>query len=106
MAKSLSRHYPTVLEQKQPSKEFRNYSQTYLTLKSKFVDVEKVLLVAKQAQVHAENARGAGIAVTQIYTKKPETLPVTFAGSLCKTHDVLCSKMADVHGLEVHDNQT
>ena len=29
--------------------------------------------------------------------------PVTFIGSLCKIHVVLCSKIADVHGIEVHD---
>ena len=30
--------------------------------------------------------------------------PVTFTGSLCKFHVVLCSKIAeDVHGIEVHD---
>jgi len=33
-------------------------------------------------------------------------LPVTFVGSLYKTHDVLCSKIADVHGIEVHDVRT
>jgi len=32
--------------------------------------------------------------------------PVIFVGSLCKIHDVLCSKIADVHGTEVHDVRT
>jgi len=31
---------------------------------------------------------------------------VTFVGSLCKTYAVLCSKIADVHGIEVHDVRT
>jgi len=50
--------------------------------------------------------RWAGIEVTQNYAKKPEMLPVTFVGSLCKTHAVFCSKIADVHGIEVHDVRT
>jgi len=29
-----------------------------------------------------QKTRGAGIEVTQVYMKKPEMLPVTFAGSL------------------------
>jgi len=29
--------------------------------------------------------------------------PVTFIGSLCKIYVVLCSKIADVHRIEVHD---
>jgi len=29
--------------------------------------------------------------------------PVTFIGSVCKIHVVLCSKIADIHGIEVHD---
>jgi len=29
--------------------------------------------------------------------------PVTFVGVLYKAHAVLCSKIADVHGIEVHD---
>jgi len=32
--------------------------------------------------------------------------PVTFVGSLCKIHAVLCSKIVDVHGIEVHDIPT
>ena len=34
--------------------------------------------------------------------------PVTFVGSLCKIHAVglLCSKIADVHGIDVHDVRT
>jgi len=31
---------------------------------------------------------------------------VTFTGSLCTIHVVLCSKIADVHGIEVHDVRT
>ena len=31
---------------------------------------------------------------------------VTFVGSLCKIHAVLYSKIADVHGIEVHDVRT
>jgi len=33
-------------------------------------------------------------------------LPVTFVGGLYKTHAVLCSKIADVHGIEVHNVRT
>jgi len=32
--------------------------------------------------------------------------PVTFTGSLCKIHAILCSKIADVNGIEVHDVRT
>jgi len=34
------------------------------------VIVEKILLLAKQTQVRAKKTRGAGIKVTQKYTKK------------------------------------
>jgi len=44
-------------------------------------NVGKVLLLAKQTQVHAEKTRGAGIEVTQNYAKKHEMPPVTFVGS-------------------------
>ena len=54
-----------VLEQKRSSKQFRNYSQTYLTLKNNLLNARRVLLLAKQAQDHAEKTRGAGIEVTQ-----------------------------------------
>jgi len=43
---------------------------------------------------------------TKNYTEKPEMPAVTFVGSLCKIHAVLCSKIADVHGIEVHDVRT
>jgi len=33
-------------------------------------------------------------------------LTVTFVGSLYKTHAILCSKIADVYGIEVHDVRT
>ena len=33
-------------------------------------------------------------------------LPATLVGSLCKTHAVLCSKIADVHAIEVRDVRT
>ena len=68
--------------------------------------VGKVLLLAKQRQVHAEKTRGAGLEVTQKYTKKHEMRPITFVGSLCNIHAALCSKIADVHGIEVHDVRT
>jgi len=34
--------------------------------------------------------------------------PVSFVGSLCKIHAVglLCSKIADAHGIQVHDVRT
>jgi len=59
--------------------------------------IRKVLLLAKQTQVHAEKTRGGVIEVTQDYTNKPEMPLVTFVGSLCKIHAVLRSKTADVH---------
>jgi len=36
------------------------------------LNVRKLLLLAKQTQVHAEKLRGVGMEVTQNYTKKPE----------------------------------
>ena len=30
-------------------------------------------------------------------------LPATYVASLCKTHAVWCSKIPDVHEIEVHD---
>ena len=63
----------------------------------------KVLLLEKQAQVHAEkNAWGRHSSDTKITCE----MPVTFVGSLCKIHAVLCLKIADVHGIEVHDART
>jgi len=62
--------------------------------------VRKAFLLAKQAQVHAEETRGAGMEVTQNYTKKPEMPPVTFVGSLCKIHALLFSKSAGVHDVQ------
>jgi len=44
--------------------------------------------------------------MTQNYTIKPEMPPVTFLGNLCKTYAVLCSKIADVHGIELRDVRT
>jgi len=40
------------------------------------------------------------------YTKKLEMQPITFVGTLCKLYAVgliLCSKITDVHGIEVND---
>jgi len=70
------------------------------------LNVRKVILLAKQIQVHTEKSRVAGLEVTQNYTKKPEMPPVTFVGSLCKIYAVLHSKIAEVHGIEVHDVRT
>jgi len=64
------------------------------------LNVRKVLLLAKQTQVHAEKTRWAGIEVTQNYTKKHEMPPVTFIGSLSKIHHLLFSKIADVHDVQ------
>jgi len=60
-------------------------------------NVRKLLLLANQTQVHAEETRGAGMEVAQNYTKEPEMPPVTFVGSLCKIHALLFSKIADAH---------
>jgi len=92
LAKSLShitQAYWHISGAEAASKQFRNYSQTYLTLKSKLLNVGKVLLLAKQTQVYAEKTRGSGIEVTQKYTEKPEMPPVTFVGNLCKINAVL-----------------
>jgi len=64
-----------------------------------------LLNVGKKTQVHAEKTRGAGLEVTQKLSEKLEMSPVTFVRSLCKIHAVglLCSKIADVHGIAVHD---
>jgi len=61
------------------------------------VECLKSFLLEKQAQVHAEETRGAGMEVTQNYTKEPEISPVAFVGSLCKIHALLFSKIADFH---------
>ena len=68
--------------------------------------VEKVLLLAKQTQVRAEKRVGRHKSDTKNTPKKNEMLLVTFAGSLYKTHAVLCSKIADVREIEVHDVRT
>jgi len=86
-----------VSEQKRSSKQFRNFSQTYLTLKNNLLNVRKVLLFAKQTQDHAEKTRGAGIEVKQNYTKKPAMPRIILVASLCKIHALLYSKLADVH---------
>jgi len=41
--------------------------------------------------------------MTQKLHEKNEMLPVTFVGSLYKTHVALCSNIGDVHGIEYHD---
>jgi len=69
--------------------------------------VGKVLLLAKQTQVHVEKKRlEQAWNWHKNYTKKAEMPRVTFVGSLCKIYAVLCSKIADVHGIEVHDLRT
>ena len=60
------------------------------------------LLLAKQTQVRAEKTSWAGIKVTQKYMKKNEMLPAIYVAGLCKTHAVWCSKISDVHEIEVH----
>jgi len=54
------------------------------------LNVRKLLLLAKQTQVHAEETHGAGMEVTQNNTKKPEMPPVTSVGTLCKIHALNC----------------
>jgi len=56
------------------------------------MNVGKILLLANKHR----------FTPVQNYTKKPEMPPVTFVGSLCKIHAVLCLKIADGHGIEVH----
>jgi len=65
-----------------------------------------MLLLPKQTQVHADEKRRAGVQVTQKLHKKNEMSPVTSVGSLYKTQAVFCSKIADVHGIEVHEVPT
>jgi len=52
------------------------------------LNAEKKLLLSKQTQVYAEKTRGLGIKVTQKMHEKNEMPPVTFVGSLNKTHAV------------------
>ena len=73
------------------------------------MNVGKVLLLAKQTQFHAEKTRGTGSEMTQKLHDEIEMPPETFVVSLCKLYAVgliLCSKIADVHGIEVHDVRT
>jgi len=57
----------TFPEQKRPSKQFRNYSQTYLTLKRNLLNVGNILLLGKQTQVYAEKMRGPGKEVRHLH---------------------------------------
>jgi len=69
------------------------------------LNVGKVLLLAKQTGPRWKNACGRIRSGTN-YTKKLEMQPVTFVVSLYKLYAVgliLCSKIADVHGIEVDD---
>ena len=50
--------------------------------------------------------RGVGKSVTQKLHEKMEMPPVTFDSSLYKTHALLCSKIAVVHAIEVHEVRT
>jgi len=93
LAKSHSYHCPGLLGRFRSRSGLRNN----YNLSNNLLNVRKLLLLAKQTQVHAEKMREAGIEVTQNYTKKPEMPPITFVGILCKIRAVLCSKIADVH---------
>jgi len=44
--------------------------------------------------------------VTHKLQKETEMPPATFVGNLCKNQAVLCSKITDVHGIEVHEVRT
>ena len=90
-------------EQKRPSQQFRNYSQTSLTFKGNLLNVGKVLLLAKQTSPRRNNAWGRHRSDTKTTRRSPEMPLVTFVGSLCKIHAALCSKIANVDGIEVHD---
>jgi len=61
------------------------------------LNVRKVSLLAKKNTGPRQKTRGAGMEVTQNYTKKLEMPPATFVGSLCKIHALLFLKFADVH---------
>ena len=49
-----------------------------------------------------KKTRGAGIEVTQ-KLQEETWIAANNLCSLCKIHAELCSKIADVHGIEVHD---
>jgi len=63
------------------------------------LNVGKVLLLAKQAQVHAEETRGAGIEVTRKLHEETWNATNYLCRQFAKTDAVLCSKIADVHGI-------
>jgi len=50
----------TFPEQKWPSQQFRNYSQTYLTSKKQLVDCRKKFLISKQTLVHRRSQGFSG----------------------------------------------
>jgi len=69
--------------------------------------VEKTFIISKtNTGPRGKNAWGRHKSDTKNTQMRTEILPVTFVGSLYKTHAVLCSKIADVHGIEVPDVRT
>jgi len=68
------------------------------------LNVEKVLLLAKQTQVHAEKRAGQEKKWHKNYTKKHEMASVTFL-VVCATARPwrIVFKIEDVHGIELHD---
>jgi len=75
-------------------------------LKKVTFDCRKKFKISKTNTGARRKTRGAGIKVTKNSRKKNEMLPVTFVGSPYKMHSGLCSKIADVHGIEVPDVRT
>jgi len=68
--------------------------------------LSKKIIISKTSTGPRRKMRGEGIKATQKIYEKNEMLPVTFVGSLCKTHAALCSKIAYVHEIEVCDART
>jgi len=67
-----------------------------------------VALIIRKTSIRPRRKKRVGQAWKRhkTYTKKGEMPPVTFVGSLCKIRAILCSKIADIHGIEVHDVRT
>jgi len=55
---------------------------------------------------HVHSKKRPGIEVTRKIHDKNGIPLVTFVGSLYKCHAILCSKIVDVHGIEVHEVRT
>jgi len=84
----------------------RNYFQTYLTWMGNLLNVENMLFLIKQTQVHAEKSVGQA---NKWHKSTRKTMNATcnlrwhVTYDLYTTHAVICSKIADVRGISVHE---